>query len=152
LFDHLGGVRRNVSPVFVVEEHDVDIAEWIQLSPSISSEGDHGERRWRRAPAFLGETDGGLENVLQQDVDQLDPKGTDLTAASSVLVTEPQSMLLDLEEFFVERERFRRPHRPGGPELTLGMSEDFSEMTRRGHLHFGLDRAETFPLNPKSTI
>jgi hypothetical protein len=49
-------------------------------------------------------------------------------------MAQPQPMLLDLEEFFVEGQRFRGPHAPGGPELALGMGEDFSKMTRSGHL------------------
>src|SRR4029077_6708106 len=108
---------------------------------------------------LLGETNRSVEDVLQQHVDQFDSQGANFSAAASVLVAEPHPMLLDLEEVLVERQRFHRPHLPRGSEFALGMRQDFSEMSRGGHLHFGfwisdfgLELAETSPLNPKSTI
>jgi hypothetical protein len=48
-------------------------------------------------------------------------------------MAQAETMLLDPEELFIERQRIRRPHRPRGRKLALGMSENFSEMAGSGH-------------------
>ena len=133
LFDDLGGVIRNLSAVFVVEEHDVDVAEWIELPASVAAKGNDRERGGERAFAALCKTDGGREDMLEEDVDQFHAKSADFAATSSVLVAEKKAVLLDFQELFIERQRFRRPHRPSRGQLTLGVGQDFPEMSRGGH-------------------
>jgi hypothetical protein len=116
-----------------VEEHDVHVAEGIELAATVPAESDNGERGRGNAFCLPGKTGRGVEDVAQQNVDQLDAKRANLPAATAVLVAEPQTMLLDLEELLVERERFRRPHRPRGGKVALSVRQDFSEMTRGGH-------------------
>jgi hypothetical protein len=71
--------------------------------------------------------------MAQQNVDQLDPERANLPTASTISVAKPEPVFFDLEKLFVNRERFRRPHHPGRGELSLGMGENFSEMTGSGH-------------------
>jgi hypothetical protein len=51
-------------------------------------------------------------------------------------MAQPQAMLLDFEELLVKGQRLRRSHRPRRRQFTLGVGQDFSEMTGSGHLHF----------------
>ena len=72
LFDHLRGVGRDAPAILVVEEHNVDVAEGVKLAPSISAERDDGERGGGRAFAFFRGAHRGVENVLEEDINQLD--------------------------------------------------------------------------------
>jgi hypothetical protein len=117
-----------------MEKHDVDIAEGIELAPAVAAKGKDGKGGRGGASIAHGVSNSGLEDVLHEDVDEVDPKRADFTAAPAVLMAEPEPMLLDFEELFVERKRIRGRHRPGGSELALSMSENFSEMTGCGHL------------------
>jgi hypothetical protein len=131
-----------------VEEHDIDVAERIQLTPPVSPECDDRERRRGAALVASSGADRCVENVLEKDVDQLDAQGANLAAATTVLVPQAETMFLDPKEFFVKRQRIDRPHRSRRGELALGMSQNFSEMTGSGHLHFGFSILE-FGLGPK---
>jgi hypothetical protein len=48
-------------------------------------------------------------------------------------MAQPQPMLLDFEELLVERQRFCRAHGARRGQFTLGVGQDFSEMTGSGH-------------------
>ena len=133
LLDYLGGVGGNVRSLFVVEKHDVHVAEGIELAASITAERDHGERGGGDAFGLIGKRDRGIEDVMQEHVDQLDAKRANLPSTPSVLVAEPQTMLLDFQELLVKRQRFRRPHGADRGEFTLRVRQNFSEMTRGGH-------------------
>jgi hypothetical protein len=117
-----------------VKEHDVDIAEGIELPPPIPAQGNDGERRRVPPSVVRGRPDRSVENVPEKDVDQLNAQGANLATAAAVLVTQAETMLLNLEEFFVKRQRIRRPHRSRGGKLALGMSENFSKVAGSGHL------------------
>ena len=64
LLDYLGGIGRNVSAIFIVEEHDVDVAEWIELPTSTSTQRDDRQRGSGGPFTLLGKAHGRLENVL----------------------------------------------------------------------------------------
>jgi len=121
-----------------VEEHDIDVAERIQLAPPVSAERDDRERGRRTTSIANCGPDRCVENVLEKDVDQLDAQRANVAAAATVLVPQSETMLLDSEEFFIEWQRIRRPHRPRGRKLALGMSENFSEMAGSGHVGFSI--------------
>src|SRR5205085_3999710 len=86
LFDHLGRVRRNVPAIFLVEKHDVDIAERVELAASVTAEREKGERGRGRAAIARRESYRRLEDALHQDIDQFDAEGADLAAAAAVLM------------------------------------------------------------------
>ena len=111
LLNHLGRVSRNVSPVLVVQEHNVDVAEWIELPASITAESNDG--KWGGGHVFFPDAGRGFENVTQQHVDHFDPERADFPAASTILMAQSEPMLLDFQEPLVERKRICRPHRPG---------------------------------------
>jgi hypothetical protein len=69
-----------------VEEHDIDVAERIQLAPPVPSERD--DREWGRGvtPIANGGGNGCVENVLEKDIDELGAKDANLAAAATVLV------------------------------------------------------------------
>ena len=69
LLDDLRGVGGNASTLFLMEEHDVDVAEWIQLAPSVAAERDNRERRRGAAPGARGRTNRRLKNMLEKNVD-----------------------------------------------------------------------------------
>jgi hypothetical protein len=140
-----------------MEKHDVHVAERVELAATVTAECDDGERGRGGAFGLLGETHRGVEDVAQKDVDQLNAEGANLAPAPSVLVPQPQPMLLDLEELFVERQRLRRAHRARRGKFTLGVGQDFSEMTRSGHYIFdfrfsNFDWTWKVRFNRKSTI
>jgi hypothetical protein len=76
--------------------------------------------------------------MLQKDVDELDAQRTNFAATAAVLMAQPEPVFLDFQKLLIERQRIRGPHRPGRGELALSMSENFSEMTGRGHRDFRL--------------
>src|ERR1043165_1891876 len=80
LLDNLPGVGRNRAAI-LMEKHDVDVAKRIQLPSPITAERDHGERN-RCDRAANGGADSRLKNVLQQNIDQLDPKRADFPPAA----------------------------------------------------------------------
>jgi hypothetical protein len=95
LFDDLGCGRRNVSAALFVEEHDIDVAEGIQLAPAVTAKRENGQRSRGSTPVPVRKVDGRREDVLQQQVKELDPEQTDFAAAAAILVAQPESMLLD---------------------------------------------------------
>jgi hypothetical protein len=121
-----------------VEKHDVDVAEWIQLAPPVPSERDDRKRGRGATPIAKGGADRRVENVLEKDIDQVDAQGANLATASTVLVPQAETMLLDPEEFFVKRQGIDGPHRARRRQLALGMSQNFSEMTGSGHVGFSI--------------
>ena len=133
LFDHLGRVRRNLSAIFLVEKHDVDVAEWVELAASVTAECEEGERGRGGAAIAQRESDCRLEDALHQNIDQFDPQRADFATTAAVLMAKPEAVLFDLQEFLVKRQRFDRPHCPRRGELALCVRENLSEMTRSGH-------------------
>jgi len=70
--------------------------------------------------------------MTQENVNQLYSKRANLPAPAARLVPQTQTVLLDLYEFFVKRQQFRRSNIARGREVALSVCEDFFEMTRNG--------------------
>ena len=129
LLHDFGGVGRDLAGVLPVHEHNIDVAKRIQLAAAVAAERDERER-CRRGALVACKPRRRSEDVPQQHIDELNASRTDVTACAARLVLEPKPMLLDAEEFFVEREDVRRAACTGRRELSLGVSEHFLEMTR----------------------
>src|SRR5205814_9591297 len=129
LFDHLGRVRRNLSAIFLVEKHDVDVAEWVELAASVTAECEEGERGGGRAALAQRESHCRLEDALHQNIDQFDPQRADLAATAAVLMAESKPMLLDFQELLIKRQRFHGPHCPRRGELALCFRENLYDTT-----------------------
>src|SRR5438309_865007 len=88
---HLLHVGRNFSGRVAVEQHHIDIAEWIELAASVSAQRDQCQRTLR-LPDCIG---CGGNNVSQNYVDQLATPGADFAAASACrIVTRSMSSRL----------------------------------------------------------
>jgi hypothetical protein len=102
LFDYLPGIGRDARSVLVVQEHDIHVAEGIELTAAVTTE--RHDRKWSGGGAFvlLREPRRRGENVAQHDINQLDPKRTNFPAASAGLMTQAKAMLLDFQELLVK--------------------------------------------------
>src|SRR5437763_16010713 len=74
--------------------------------------------------------------MTQHDIEQLNAKRADFPATAARLVSQPDPMLLDLDEFLVERKRVGGSFRVRCGKAMLGMGQNFFEVTRRGHCRF----------------
>ncbi len=111
LFDHLRGIRRDAGAVLIVEEHHIHVAKGIEFPAAVTAERHHRQRSGGGAFVLLREARGRREDVAQHDVNQLDPERANFPAASSGLMNQTKPVFLDLQEFLVKRQSFRRPRR-----------------------------------------
>jgi hypothetical protein len=102
LLNDLLDVRRDLSGLWAVQKHHIDIAKGIELTSAISTQGNQCQRH----PRYLLTTcrgRGRSENVSQQDIDKIGPARADFMATAASLVFQAQPMLFDLQEFLVKR-------------------------------------------------
>ena len=67
----------------------------------------------------------------QHDVHEAGALRANLPSTAPAVVLQPDAMVLDLEEFLVEREQVRGVELPLGTELLLGVGEDFFPVAER---------------------
>src|SRR5581483_2439664 len=70
----------------------------------------------------------------QHDIDELRTLLRDLASAAACVMFEPQAVVLDFQEFFVEREQLRRAFLTLQSKLLFSMREDFFTVTEHGQM------------------
>ena len=131
LFHHFRGIRRDARAAFIVEEHHVHVAKGIELAAAVTAERDH--RQPRNSFLFRRKARHQCKDMTQHDIEQLNAKRADFPATATRLVPQPDPMLLDLDEFLVERKRVGGSFRARCGKAALGVGQNFFEVTRRGH-------------------
>ena len=86
-----------------MQEHDIDVAERIELSASVAAQRDQGERAapcavLSRAAAVTRR----VKTCRNKHIDEFDSPGANFPSASSGLMFQAQPMFFDLEELLVE--------------------------------------------------
>jgi hypothetical protein len=112
-----------------VQQHDIDVAERIQLAAAVSSQRDKSKRGFRCARFLLRRRRRGGEGMLEQDVDQINATRTNLPAAAAGLMFQAQTVFLDLKKLFVNGENFGRTLCAGNGELVFGVGQDLVKMS-----------------------
>ena len=129
LFDHFADLRWKRARLLPVKKHHVDVAERIELGPAVAAQTPSGRLRQLLPGCFMYRL-GLSENVPQQHIHEFGATGADFAAAAAGLMSQAQPMFLDLEKFFVKRKNIGRPVGARRGELTVGVRENFIEMTR----------------------
>jgi len=119
----------------MMQKHDVDITEWIELAAAISAKSD--QRQWNLGLAISASGSGSAaEDVSQQNVNQFSPPRANFAAAGAGLVLQTQAMLFNLEKLFIKWKDLGRAFAPGRGEATFGVSQNLFQMS--GHCHHEL--------------
>jgi hypothetical protein len=71
----------------------------------------------------------------EHNVDQVSALLTDFPATPAPLMLQANAVILDLQEFLVEREEFRGVQLPLGTELLLGMGKNFFAVSGHGKIY-----------------
>jgi hypothetical protein len=105
-----------------MEEHDIDVAEGIQLAAAIAADGDEGKVVEIGVLCFCN---GAVEEMAEDDIDQAGALAGDLAAAAFGVMGEAEAMVLYLEEALVESEELCGALLALEGELSLGVGENF---------------------------
>ena len=130
LFHHRIQARIELLRLVRMQKHDVHIAEKIHLPAAITA--DRHERDPRRLAEHRHALQRGVEQMPQHDVQQAGPLRANLPSPAAGPMLQFDPVVLDLEEFFVEREQLLRVQRTLGTELLLGVGEHFFTMSEHG--------------------
>src|SRR6266508_129988 len=99
----------------MMQKHDVDITEWIELAAAISAKSD--QRQWNPGLAISASGSGSAaEDVSQQNVNQFSPPRANFAAAGAGLVLQTQAMLFNLEKRFIKW-KIQKPKSRHAPRL-----------------------------------
>jgi hypothetical protein len=116
----------------MMQKHDVDITEWIELAAAISAKSD--QRQWNLGLAISASGSGSAaEDVSQQNVDQFSSPRANFAATAAGLVLQAQAMLFNLEKFFVQWEDFCWPLGSCGSKTAFSMGQYLFQMSGRSH-------------------
>ena len=115
-----------------MEEHDVDVAEGIQLAAAVAADGDERERQRPALPS--GRPSMAASSRWRRTMStRLRAFRANLAPAAAAVVLQPDAVVLDLEELLVEREQLRRARAlPWSEELLLGVGEDLFAVGKHG--------------------
>src|SRR6266436_2089329 len=83
LLNDLLDVRRNLSRLWTVQEHHIDIAKGIELAPAISTQSDQCQRHPRCLLLTTCRGRGRGENASQQNIDKIGPARADFMATAA---------------------------------------------------------------------
>src|SRR5664279_4996137 len=86
LLHHLFDIWRNSAPALPVQKHDIDVAEWIELTAAVSAEGDECQRRFTRTGFFSSCGGRGRKGISQQNIDEIDPACANFPATAASLM------------------------------------------------------------------
>src|SRR5471030_2033775 len=112
-----------------MQEHDVNVARWIQFAPPVAAKGDQSHRLF--LPSFAARRrDRCRENMLQKNVHQLDAELANFTTTTASLMSQTKPVLLDLEEALVKRQDLRRSFRPGRGKLILRVGQELGQVAQ----------------------
>ena len=136
LLHHFLKIRRNFLCSLPVQKHDVDVAKWIELATAISAQANQCQRRPRTF--FSVERGDRSEDVLQQNIDKLCAPRANFTAAAAGLMLQTQTVLFNLQKFFVKREDVCGSSCPDSGKLIFRMCQNFLEMTGHHHLELSI--------------
>ena len=136
LVHHFLQVRRNLVSL-PMQQHDVNVTERVELAPAISAESNQRQRNLRPA-IFASSRGSSAENVLQQNIDELSAPRANFAAAPAGLVLQTQSMLFNLEKFFVKRESLSRSSASCGRKTIFSVRQNLFEVSGHSHRQFRL--------------
>ncbi len=112
-----------------VQEHDIDIAEGVQLAAAIAADGHERDIRQARVHILrLGHR--GLEEMAQNDIHQAGALVGDLAAALARVMLQAEAVVFDLEEALVEGEELRGAFLALAGQLLLRVREHFLAMAQ----------------------
>ncbi len=124
-----------------MQEHDVHVAERIELAAAVAADGDDGEALGRRAlfaaaialggaiaVAVFAELEGArhaeaLHEVADDQINEARPLRADFPAALAGVVLQPDAVIFDLEELFVSLDQILGLWSALGVKLLLQESE-----------------------------
>src|SRR5438094_9664723 len=116
----------------MMQKHDVNITEWIELAAAISAKSD--QRQWNLGLAISASGSGSAaEDVSQQNVNQFSTPRANFATAGAALVLQTQAMLLNIEKLFINWKDLGRAFAPGRDETTFVVSRTLFQMS--GYFH-----------------
>ena len=118
--DQFANARRYDRAV-LVQKHQIDVATGAQFAPAKTA----NRHQRDAAPFFFGvePLGGSLIHVPQDDVYDDRALLGDLASAAARLVFEPEPVILDPQEFFIERQEFGLIVHTLGGKFRLGMGQ-----------------------------
>jgi hypothetical protein len=120
-----------------MQQHDVNVTERVELAPAISAESNQRQRNLRPT-IFASSRGSSAENVLQQNIDELSAPRANFAATHAGLVLQTQSMLFNLEKFFVKRENLSRSSASCGRKTIFSVRQNLFEVAGHSHREVGL--------------
>src|SRR4030095_11300686 len=116
-----------------MQEHHVNVAKRIELTPPISPKGNQRQGHLRVAIGASCSGRRGIEDVSQQNINQFSAPCTDFASTDAGLMPQTQAVLFDLEKFLVEREYLCWTPRTRRGKARLSVRQNFLQLSRCFH-------------------
>src|SRR5262245_30984963 len=128
-------MRRNLRAL-TMQKHHVHIAKRIELAPAISPKSNERQSHLRVAIGASCSGRRGIEDVSQQNINQFSSPCTDFAPTAAGLMPQTQTVVFDLEKFFVKREDLRWTLRTRRGKTAFGVRQNFLQLSRCFHHAF----------------